>query len=171
MWFTKFLTKRRVAHLTRIHQDIPPHKANRQVVEDFVKELNPDFFTNYKPTMGKQRQGVFLYPNIENYTNKVVELTRLIKQEKPIATDWAEGVKEAHTSVDWFLTSADGYYINVHTAVHAFGQAVYNLCVALSPSDNVQYGVYEHNFRMLNKLFINLRSVMEDLIAVSLTKA
>lgn len=169
MWFTKLKARRRIKRLLKEQLTVPANKPSRQVCRALIKELHEELFRFYKPAMGKTRMGVFLYPNIDLYTVKLREYYHLVVREKPIPNDWSEGLQEVHTSVDWFLTSADGFYLNVELAVSQFRQAALLLLEALAQADDVDYGVYEHNFRMLSKLFINLRSVTEDLIAVSIT--
>jgi len=72
-------------------------------------------------------------------------------------------------TVDEFFISSDGYYQDVEKAVERLKKAALDLCAESEKTDDAEYGIHEHNRRLLTKLFINLQELSEALIDVSLT--
>lgn len=166
----KYFARHSLIDLLRRHQQLSPQHPNRNACEQMVELLRPDFFQQYRPSQGKIECD-FFYPNVEAYTTKLKELNKTIKDKRPIQSDWAGDIKVTRNTVDAFLVSDDGYYINPEQAVSNFKAASLELCQRMQVSDTAAHGVDEHNLRMLTKLFINLRVVHQRLIEVSLTNA
>lgn len=169
MWFDKFLRMIRFHQTVKDTSQLSEHKPGRQICEELFSQLDPKQFKGYNPYYGMGVKFYPLYPNIDSYTNKLKELNRLIKQEKPIPPDWNDSV-ENEVSVDRFMISSDGFYTDILQSVSQFQEAGYNLCLSLKESDTEQFGMQEHNLRVLTKLFVNMRSTATILINVSLTK-
>ena len=139
----------------------------RKLCEDLLKELSAERFKHYNPPSGLSVTTATMYANIETYTKGIVEVTKLVKQDKVIRPTWID-IKHTILSVDRFLVSEDGYYVNAREAVDNFKKAGLELCAVMEQSDVATYGLYEHNLRMLTKLFINLRYTTIALIEVSI---
>ena len=169
MWLKRIYYCMRYKRLQHTLNALPQHKPNRAVCEALIKELQSTFFRMYHPNQGIGTGVTPLFKTIDAYTQKLKELSRLIKDQKPIPPDWSEGTNASRITVDRFLTSADGYYLDVVKAVAEFQAASLNFCQLMEESDTATHGVYEHNLRILTKLFINLRFVTQQLIEVSLT--
>lgn len=131
-----------------------------------VEKLNPDVFSLYEVDVG---QAVFLRPqfdNIELYAERLREAAVLIERNRPIRNDWVP--KDGRRmSVDTFLVSKEGYYLDYFKAVTRFKEAAEAFCKVMERTDDVSYGVQEHNGRMLYKLVVNVREVAEALNAVA----
>lgn len=170
MWLSKFIARRRLKHLTQKHATLSPLQPNRRAVAELLVELMPEYFHDYEPIKGRARIEP-LYPSIEIYAEKIKELCKTIKENRPIPPDWLDKANPQPMFVDQFFYSADGYYTSVGVSVGKFKLAGLELCKLMITSDTATYGVQEHNLRMLTKLFINLRVVSQRLVEVSLTKA
>jgi hypothetical protein len=133
---------------------------------DTVEKLNPDVFSLYEVDSG---QAVFVRPqfdNIELYAEKLREAAVLIERNRPIRNDWVP--KEGQRiSVDAFLVSKEGYYLDYFKAVGRFKEAAEAFCKVMERTDDVSYGVQEHNGRMLYKLVVNVKEVSEALNEVA----
>jgi hypothetical protein len=131
-----------------------------------LDKLNPTVFSLYQVDAG---ESVFIRPHFENidlYAEKLREASMLIARGKAIKNTWVpkEGQRMC---VDNFLVSNDGYYLDSFKAVERFKENAIKLCHGLAKSDDAEYGVDEHNLRMLSKLLVNIRETTEALIRVS----
>lgn len=168
MWLKQLLSYLRFKYLLHTQRDLPVRQPNRPACEAWVHELRSEYFRQYVATIGMHTKIQTPYPSIETYTKIMRELARLIKEEKPLSPDWCTG-QEFEMSFDRFLISTDGCYLNTEDAVSKFKEAALKLCHAMRPADTATHGVYEHNLRMLTKLFINLRVLTREMVKVSLT--
>lgn len=166
MWLKKlwlklkyYWTKRSIASETGLSQ--------RQKNVMLLERLNPDQFSLYHFDHGV---GVFFqtpYATIDKYAEKLKEASQIVRREKVISPGWVES-NLSRVSVDGFLTSTEGFYLDNALAVKRFRDYALELCVAMEPADEAEYGVYEHNERMLTKLMNNIQLTTEALIEVSL---
>ena len=141
---------------------------NRQLCENLLNELDEKRFESYNVALGLSLTVVTLYADVESYTKGLIDIVRLIKNDRPIRPTWID-LRHSTASVDRFLVSADGYYINTATAIDNFKKVGLELCFLMKESDTATYGIHEHNLRMLTRLFINLRHVTNMLILASIT--
>lgn len=168
-WFQKFNQMVKYHQIVNEAKELSVHQPNRKLCETLFTELRPIQFNNYSPSTGVVVVIAPLYTDIDTYTLKMKEFARLIKQGRSIPSDWND-TAAVEMSIDRFFTTKDGYYSNVVQSVSAFKDAGLQLCLLLTPADTETVGVYEHNLRILTKLFINMRHTTTTLINVSLTK-
>lgn len=140
--------------------------SNRKMCEELLHELSVEHFSSYMPSNGLCISIATHYSNIEQYTQKLVEFAKYIERERIIQADWVL-VQETVLSIDRFLISSDGYYLDVVKAILDFKTAGLQLCMFMERSDVELSGYYEHSLRMLTKLLINLRLVTTKLIEAS----
>lgn len=139
---------------------------NRQLCSDLLVRLKSENFASYDPVVASTTNIVVLFPNIEAYTEYLVRLLTYLKQEKYI-NSMDVFAEERTTTVEKFIISNDGYYLNAEKAVARFKETALQLCEAMEPADTEEYGYFESAMRMLTDTFINLREVAEKLTAVS----
>jgi hypothetical protein len=168
MLLKKLYRALRYQYLAHKFDGLSPLKPNRAACEITINELQSSFFQSYAPVIGASTFLHTYFPTIDAYTLALKELARQVKEERAIQPDWLTTPSQT-VSVDRFLISGDGFYQDPVRAIEEFRQAGINLCQSMKESDTEEVGVYEHNLRMLTKLFINLRLVAWDLIKVSLT--
>jgi hypothetical protein len=166
MWFRRFWTALWQRFKAGPPPDRPVQQPNRLLVYALLKQLNPQLFERYSGSQGQVRHLQVYYPTIDAYVRALGEASQLVMTDQPIPHDWLK--PELHrVSLDRFLTSADGYYLNPRHAVERFQTVALQLCEALEASDEVTYGVPEHNLRMLTRVLVNLQSLTTALIEVS----
>ena len=73
-------------------------------------------------------------------------------------------------SVDRFLLSSTGYYIDNEREIAQLKNNVLELCALMIVSDTATHGLDEHNLRMLTKLFIDIKEIGTKLLEVSVNK-
>jgi hypothetical protein len=131
-----------------------------------LRQLQPEQFSSYSARVGQTVMITVPYPHLEQYTSNLREASQMVQQDRTIPADWPS-IAEHRLSLDRFLTSADGYYLQPQDSVEQFKNMATQLCEAMEASDEIAYGVPEHNLRMLTRLLINLESLTAALIEVS----
>jgi hypothetical protein len=169
-WFGKFRQMMEYHQIKKDVSQLTEYQPSRQLCEKLFMQLNPVHFLEYEPFLGISCTITPLYSNIEIYTLKLKEFTRLVKQERPISPDWNADIIAVDTNMDRFFISTDGYYLDLVKSVSIFKEAGLQLCTTMNASDIETHGVQEHNLRILTKLFVNMRHTTTALINVSLTK-
>lgn len=167
MWIKRLLAAlpfKRAAQVVIVPES---HKPERKLCVELLQQLNVQQFALYQSSVGMEATVVPHFPNIEDYTTTLKEITKAIKAGRHILTERIKP-SEARLTVDRFLVSNDGFYLDVEKAVGRFKEAALGLCTAMEPSDTEDSGYYEHHLRVLTKLFINLRQTTSGLIEVSL---
>ena len=171
MWFKIFFAKWRFKRLIKSVKKESKSKANRKYCERLLKEISSDYFKTYKNHMWATIDITTLFSNIEEYTKRIKEICILLKNDRAISTTILPNYHaEIPMTMDQFLTTNGGYYVDVEKAILEFKNAGLKLCAMLEASDNTTEGVHEHNFRMLTKLFVNVQQLTETLLEVSLLK-
>lgn len=88
--------------------------------------------------------------------NETVGLGKPLEPEKMVATT-------TNVTVDAFFISTDGYYIPPARIKDLLHEALL-LCRQTSSYDGAEFGVEEHNQRMLKRLFTSLKSLATGLL-------
>lgn len=166
-WWQRWRLRWRMKQVKRASAGASDQRPERALCEQLLLLLPVQQYLHYSASAGLSVYTGSMYANVEVYSKKLREVYAVVKQEKVIDPA-VVAAEEVTMSVDRFLVSADGYYTNPVTAVANFRAAALQLCKAMRPADDQQFGVYEHNLRVLTRLFINLRFVTIDLIDVAL---
>lgn len=130
------------------------------------RRLQPAVFHHYSARLGQTIPLAVLYPRIDQYTDALKEASQMVRLDRAIPADWPSR-EEHRVSLDRFLTSMDGYYLNPQDVVTRFQSVAVELCEAMEASDELTYGVPEHNLRMLTRVLINLQTVAQALLDAS----
>jgi len=162
MWFIKRLQVWRAQLANRKKKGATHPPTKRMLCVEELRRLTPEWFLYYRPEAGLGVYVKVCYPNIDAYAQALREFADLIKEERPISPTQ---VKEADTvlTLDRFLTSADGFYLDVVAAVAKYKACALHLCEALEAGDYAEHGLPEHNLRMLTKLFSNVLTLTSQL--------
>lgn len=144
-------------------------KPNRKQCADIVSLIDAKQYRNYKPAYGRALVLSVDYPNLEAFTKKILDTSSLVLQERPVPAGWIK-LDEQVVPFDRLFVSNDGFYLDVANTVTKFQTAALRLCELMEASDTASHGIYEHNFRMLTRLFIQLREVSTSLLEVSLQR-
>ncbi len=165
MWFIKRFQVWR-AQLANRKKGAGHPPTKRMLCVEQLRRLTPERFMHYRPASGLGVKLSVSYPNIDVYAQSLRELALLVESDRAVSPTQ---VKEAEHSVtlDRFLTSADGFYLDVVSAVSKFKAHALHLCEALEAGDYESAGLAEHNTRMLTKLFSNVLLLATHLNEVS----
>jgi hypothetical protein len=164
MWLSNVFNTFKLKRLLKTKiSDITP---NRRLLVMLLNELRPEAFSNYRPTTGLTESLNVRYSDIGNYIEKIVLTNAILRKKEGLPNTWDTG-KENETTLDKWLV-ADGYYVDVVMAISDFKNNALMMCELMADSDTAQYGVPEHNLRMLTKMFVNATHVTKKLIEISL---
>jgi len=146
---------------------IPEKKPHRQSCEEILGLLEPDKYVGYQPYYAKQVKLSEDIANLEAFTKKLLDTSAMVLKEQPIPTGWMRP-DEVVVPFDRLFVATGGYYLDVAGTVHKFKVAGLRLCELMKESDTATHGIHEHNFRMLSRLFVQLRELSTCLVEVSL---
>jgi hypothetical protein len=139
---------------------LSPTNPSRALTEQLLQLLDPTDFASSNPDAA---QAVFmqsLKPTAEQYSEFVSRCCALIQDERAIPASWiTENDTSVYISVDRFLISPDGYYVDQQSAVVKLREQGLRLLGALAAADNESVGTPAHNLRLLTKVLANLRAV------------
>lgn len=167
-WLRRWVLGYRYRQIAVQAHAVSIHKPDRKLCAQLLMLLEPQQFEHYRAAMGQATTVSVLYAPIERYTQRLRETAAQVQQGKPIEAGWI-AFEETTISIDRFLVSADGYYMLPAAAVANFKGAATRLCQLLEPADSETAGLYEHNLRVLTRLFVNLRVLTLALLEVSVS--
>lgn len=101
-----------------------------------------------------------LYPKIDVYTRHLNDFDLLVRNDKVVKVLWLQ-VTPIKTNVDLFFVDSEGFYMDPFTAMVAFHDAARNLCENLVKGEGLEFGVQEHNLRILTNLLNNVIDLVE----------
>jgi antitoxin component HigA of HigAB toxin-antitoxin module len=156
--------KIREAVMKRVDENM---NAERSRLEVLARTIEPEAFKHYKKDAVMGVEILALYPSIDAYCKEMKAVGVRILNEQMITTEWA-GRDSRRMALSDFLTSSDGYYIDVYETVRAFRDDAIVFVAQLQKIEKATYGVQEHNRRMLTRFVASLESILQSLIAVSL---
>jgi hypothetical protein len=140
----------------------PPRISHRKECILLLVAMDPAYFFHYDAMNGMSLTVRPMFTNIELYTKKLSEVAKLLEQEKPIPGSWVQPV-DKEVSVDRFLTTEDGHYMDVRLGLSRFRDNAIKVCKFLEKSDYEDFGIHEHNLRMLLKLLLNLKELIVEI--------
>jgi hypothetical protein len=114
--------------------------------------------------------GVFISTcvfNIARFVTVLKQITMTIKKNEALDSDRYALVMVDKT-LDQFFISDDGYYIE-STYIYEFVEEALKLCELMEGAESAEYGVQEHNLRILTKTFASLKSILTGLLQVLAT--
>lgn len=174
MWFKRIRENLRT-HNVRAHyqslklryKELPDKKPNRKQCAEILALIDPDKYQNYTPLYGRSVVLGVDTPNLEAFTKKLLDTSAMVVRETPVPVGWIKPDEDA-VQFDRLFVSIDGFYVDVVSAVTKFKTTGLRLCELMEDSDTATHGIYEHNFRMLSRLFVQLRELGICLLEVSL---
>lgn len=164
----RWWTRRQYLKVRLLNPKLTDHQASRETLEALLQHLSEVPFQHFTKdaVMGVELR-VF-YKTIDEYRQEMKALAGRLLNEQMIQTAWADQT-EKDVALDRFLTSKDGFYLDVVEAIHGFKHEALVLCALMQKSDQAKFGVHEHNRRMMLKFMANLRAVTVRLIDTSHT--
>lgn len=165
--FQRWRQQRKLKTLIEQARQTPATAPARHITLELLQQLIPESFVAYQVYTGAATRMQALARNIEAYTILLKAAYTEVANERAMTDPKWAALTPHELSVDRFLVTEDGYYVDQIKAVQAFRSAGIDLCNALAPADQASSGVYEHNLRSLTKLLVNLRAVAVALLQVS----
>lgn len=165
-WLKKLILLWRLRELKQECLKASPFKANRALCHKLLTALPDNAFETYRPSDSLGLSLTIQYPDIETMVQKIKESCRMVREQKPIPTDWSNKT-ETSVALDRFISTQAGYYSNPATTVRRYKKQALELCELMAVSDTETVGLPEHNLRMLTKLFIDIRMVTSQLLELS----
>jgi hypothetical protein len=160
-----FLLK--ILKILGIYTELPvvlpaPRISHRKDCMLLLVAMDPAYFFHYDAMNGMSLTVKPMFVNIELYTKKLGEVAKLLEQEKAVPVSWVQAV-DKEISVDRFLTTEAGHYMDVRLGLSRFRDNAIKVCTLLEKSDYEDFGIHEHNLRMLLKLLINLKELIVEI--------
>lgn len=141
------------------------HAFNRSKCVDILNLLDVDRLNKYDPSIGAAISITSRYWDIYTYIKKINTTIVMLRREKIIPINW-DDVVERNLTLDRFFI-LDGYYCDVKKSVLEFKTCSLELCELLENSDGAEYGVNEHNRRMLTKIVNNICLIAIKLVTIT----
>jgi hypothetical protein len=158
--------KRQYLKVRLLNPKYTDHKASREALESLLHHLDDASYKFYTQQSDGGVEVTVFYNTIDEYRTEMKQLGLRMMNDQMIQTSWADQ-NERVVKLGRFLTSKEGFYLDVGDAVHGFKHEALVLCALMEKSDHAQFGVHEHNRRMLLKFFANLRALTIMLIDIS----
>lgn len=149
------------------YKDQPTIKPNRKQCAELLKLLDPKKYEQYSPHYGRSVMLSAETQNLEAFIKKLQDTSAMVIREARIPNDWVR-TDEVAVAFDRLFVSNDGYYMEVAPLVAKFKVAAVRFCELMEGSDNATHGIHEHNFRVLSRLFVQLRELSTSMVEVSL---
>lgn len=149
------------------YKDQSSIKPNRKQCAELLRLLDPEQYRQYSPHYGRSIMLSAETQNLETFTKKLQDTSAMVIRDARIPNDWVK-TDEVAVAFDRLFVSNDGYYMEVAPMVAKFKVAAVRLCELMEGSDNATHGIHEHNFRVLTRLFVQLREISTSMLEVSL---
>jgi len=152
--------------INRITKDLSPYNLNREILLELLNTLKIKPFSHYLPVVGLVVYLDVRYFNIDLYVKKIIATNNLLSKGDFVPVNWDSATPQLIT-LDRFLI-ADEHYVDVQKNIASFKKQCILLCELMESSDDADYGLPEHNKRMLIKLFNNLIEITKALLQASI---
>lgn len=100
-----------------------------------------------------------MFGNIEAYTKVMNHATYLIRKKTPLPVVWGNE-NSGQVTLDRFLLTADNTLQDKEEAVTNLLESGLSLCKAIEDSRTEEGSHYDHNHRVMNRLFLNLNEAL-----------
>ncbi|WP_144106720.1 hypothetical protein [Paraburkholderia sp. BCC1886] len=141
-------------------------QPNRKLLENLLLHLDVGLFEDYRHSYGAGRAISTLFPKIDLYNAELLKLKAAVARESILGHQWST-IDTQQVPLSQFFTSHDGFYLDVPKELITFKENALILCRLMQSSDTADFGLHEHNLRMLTKLLVNLRQIAVALIDLS----
>lgn len=139
-------------------------QSNRELCLELIQGFKELSDKNYSPLAAS---GIFINAVVSN----IAKFVPLLKQMNNII---ARGEALDATKFNWvlvnmtldqFFVSDDGFYIE-SANIYDFVEEALRLCELMEGAESAEFGVQEHNLRILTKTFVSLKSILSGLLEV-----
>lgn len=140
----------------------------RQRTITLLQEVSPVQFSLYEVSRGVATNVTVPDRDIDTYIERIKRIQRQLHNNRMLqAEDFSWSLNTV--TLDRFFVSTTGFYQDPEKAVARLKTAALGMCEIAAKTDQAEFGVDEHNRRLLTKLFLNVQALAKTLIEVSLT--
>lgn len=146
--------------------DEPPKIwSKRKLAAQALQELEPLLNRRFNPMYASVIKLEVLTPNIRKFNlmlqgfSTTVHLAEIIQKSDCVFT-------KTETTLDKFFTDEDRLYIG-QEELKCFHQEATRLCALTEKGELAEYGIDEHNFRILTKVFVGIKQVCDAVVATN----
>ena len=165
MWLNKLFYKWKIGRIIKqVNTTIMSYALNRKECLVLLQALNINNLNSYTPILGISILITVRYPDIDVYSDMLTIAIRTIKKGKALPVKWDLST-ERTISLDRFLIS-EGHYVDIVSTVKKFKELSIELCNIMENSDDAEYGLDEHNKRMLIPFLNSVRLITTELIKI-----
>ena len=150
--------------LIKITKSLIQYKINRKECIALLTLLDVAKFIDYNPYNGISVTISVRYYNIEILTDKLISTNYLLRKGSALPLDW-DNVIEKSITLDRFFISNDTY-LDITKSVIKFKKQALLLCELMKDSDTEEFGIHDHNRRMLTNIFNNIIKITISLIKI-----
>jgi hypothetical protein len=160
--------KRKYLKLRLVSPRLTDTKASRDALVSLLEHLDVERYTHYTQTSGIGVDLTVFYKTIDEYQQELKMLAQRLIAEQMIQVSWADTTPKS-VMLAQFLTSKEGFYLDIKDSIHGFKHDCLILCALLQKIDHEETGVNGHNRRQVMRFVANLRGVTTALVDVSFT--
>lgn len=139
-------------------------QSNRELCLELIAGFKELSDKNYSPLAAN---GIFInavVPNIAKFIPLLKQINASIRKDEALDATKYNWVMVNITLDQWFV-SDDGYYID-SSSIYDFVEESLRLCELMEGAESAEFGVQEHNLRILTKTFVSLKSILTGLLEV-----
>jgi hypothetical protein len=139
-------------------------QSNRELCLELIQGFKELSDQNYSPLAAN---GIFinaLVPNIAKFNPLLKQINFAVKQGESLDA-MKYNLVLVNMTLDQFFISEDGYYIET-SEIYTFVEESQKLCELMEGAESAEFGVQEHNLRILTKTFVSLKSILTGLLEV-----
>lgn len=130
-----------------------------------LKSIEPFLDKRFNPMLSSAVKLEVIAPDIIKFQAVIKKLGDLVKSSEVIkASDCFFSVTEK--TLDKFFTDEDSYYIS-QTELTSFYKEATRLCELTEQGETAEFGIDEHNLRILSKVFTGIKNVCVAVVEVN----
>ena len=163
MKLLKLFQRWRLSNLvTDINSTAENYALNRLECLSILELIELSKLEKYTPMNGLSTIVISRFQDIDVYNRMLIQAVTFVKTSRGIPVTWDTGI-ERSMSLDRFLIS-DGHYVDIVKSVATFKVYAIDLCKLMEDSDDAEYGLLEHNKRMLVPFLNSVRLIATQIV-------
>ena len=168
MWIKQQMLKWRIKRLTR-GLPVALHVPDRVQAWELLELLDTEQFEKYIPMHGFNTGLRVLHPNADLFFANMQDIAWRLKSRRPINPELVTN-NRVDTNLDKYLTTRDGYLMDIQAAVYTFKKHAQGICQAMDKDLDETHAHYEHNLRMLTHVFADIQVLTRALLSIAYRK-
>ena len=142
-------------------------KPNRSILRDLVDILEDTDIVEYQTIYGMSRYLSFSDNDLDTLVSRLKNVNQQISIGNIIPISIVTKTKSTK-SLDMYLSSNDGYYVDINKSINEYVKHCKTLCIITANYDTADTGIEFRNMMLLTDMFIELRELTKVLIEMRL---